>query len=403
MGTTETDGRKLKIHASLCDMRGATDEKLRRYGRIEVAAAAVVTTPTVQALLSRHAVDISAAGVLELPDGEDVRLELQNGAVHFGAASRPPARPSALVVNGLLAAEAGAEAALAGYRAILVNGALRCPESVAAAIRGQLTVNGAVQAYPDGAVLLSPTFIVDGTFALRARAALYYAAQRIVLLDPAADPAALREKGVRFETREALLARSLAAEAAPLLGDAARITVLPDGCAFLDGDATLDAALLHRHGGRLYVNGDLTAGPDAAALLPRVEYLRVNGDVWLPPALFEPFAAVDAAYGALRRLPGRRLRELPQAYVDAALLARSPDGVALEDCLTVELAADIPPETIERQLAFSGCGRVICTREQAAAVAMVSEAAGMIGPCDAAGEDGGMDGANTVNAVSYAF
>lgn len=119
--------------------------------------------------------------------------------------------------------------------------------------------------------------------------------------------------------------------------------------------------------------------------------------------LFEPFAAVDATYGALRRLPGRRLRELPQAYVDAALLARSPDGVALEDCLTVELAADIPPETIERQLAFSGCGRVICTREQAAAVAMVSEAAGMIGPCDAAGEDGGMDGANTVNAVSYAF
>ena len=249
MGTTETDGRKLKIHASLCDMRGATDEKLRRYGRIEVAAAAVVTTPTVQALLSRHAVDISAAGVLELPDGEDVRLELQNGAVHFGAASRPPARPSALVVNGLLAAEAGAE----------------------------------------------------------------------------------------------------------------------------------------------------------AALLPRVEYLRVNGDVWLPPALFEPFAAVDATYGALRRLPGRRLRELPQAYVDAALLARSPDGVALEDCLTVELAADIPPETIERQLTFSGCGRVVCTREQAAAVAMVSEATGMIGPCDAAGEDGGMDGANTVNAVSYAF
>lgn len=403
MGTTETDGRKLKIHASLCDMRGATEEKLRRYGRIEVAAAAVVTTPAVQALLSRHAVDISAAGVLELPDGEDVRLELQNGAVHFGAASRPPACPSALVVNGLLAAEAGAEAALAGYRAILVNGALRCPESVAAAIRGQLTVNGAVQTYPDGAVLLSPTFIVDGTFALRARAALYYAAQRIVLLDPAADPAALREKGVRFETREALLARSLAAEAAPLLGDAARITVLPDGCAFLDGDATLDAALLHRHGGRLYVNGDLTAGPDAAALLPRVEYLRVNGDVWLPPALFEPFAAVDATYGALRRRPGRRLRELPQAYVDAALLARSPDGVALEDCLTVELAADIPPETIERQLTFSGCGRVVCTREQAAAVAMVSEAAGMIGPCDAAGEDGGMDGANTVNAVSYAF
>ena len=131
MGTTETDGRKLKIHASLCDMRGATEEKLRRYGRVEVVAAAVVTTPAVQALLSRHAVDISAAGVLELPDGEDVRLELQNGAVHFGAASRPPACPSALVVNGLLAAEAGAEAALAGYRAILVNGALRCPESVA--------------------------------------------------------------------------------------------------------------------------------------------------------------------------------------------------------------------------------------------------------------------------------
>lgn len=403
----ERQTRRLKVNAALCDMRGATEEKLCQYERIEVNAAILVTTPTVQALVARHAACINAANILELPEGDDVRLITRNGRMTIGPGNPPPPGRLALVVNGMLTLEPGAEAALADCISILVNGSVRCPASVAAALQGRLSVNGSMVTYPDGAILLGSTFVLDDTFVLRARAALYYAERRIVLLDPAVDPAALRDKGVRFRTRTALLARSLAAEAAPLFDDTTELVILPDGCAFVNDDAALDRALLRRYGGKLYINGDLKVGADAAPLLEQVEFLRVNGDVWVASAAEEAFWDVDARYDALRRLPGRWLRDQAQVRVDAGLLERNPDGVQVSDCAVVEIAADVLPETIEQRLSLIDCGVVACTEAQEAAVAAVSEDVGRIGPrgaqkdlCDTDSAD---EDTNAIAAASYCF
>ena len=163
-----------------------------------------------------------------------------------------------LTVNGTLTIEPGAEQALAGYLRIVVNGKVCCPESLVGALAGILSVNGTMTAYPDGAVLLKHTFVMDDTFALRAKNALYFAERRVVMLDPAIDPQALLDRGVRFKTKDALIAKGLAAAAVPLFDDTVNLRILPDGCAFVNDDATLGEPLLRRYGTKLYINGDLT-------------------------------------------------------------------------------------------------------------------------------------------------
>lgn len=389
----EMKRKRLVINAAMCDMRSATEEKLNQYESVMVNAATVVVSPQVQELLARHPVQLNAANVIELPDGEDVRVATQNGTYTIGASSAAPQEKTVMTVNGSLVIEPGAERALGGYLRIVVNGSVRCPEGLAGAVSGKLSVNGSMETYPDGAVLLKRTFIMDDTFVLRAKEALYYAARRVVMLNPAIDPAALLAKGVRFRTREALLARSLAAAAAPLFDDTTELRILPDGCAFINDDATLNGPLLRRHGGKLYINGDLTLDADCAPLLPRIEYLHVNGDVRLPAALVEAFCAIDAEYDELRVMRGRQLCDKPMLRIDRALLERNPEGLQVIDCGIVRLTADIPAELIEERLFFTDCGVVRCTEEQESAVAMVSEDVGIIG------QGGENDGENAIDSI----
>lgn len=411
----ETKRKKLVINAAMCDLRGATEEKLGLYESVTVNAATVLVDARAQALLAAYPVRLNVADMLEVPDGEDVDVTMQNGAFTISAASAPAgAKRTVLIVNGTLTVEPDAGEALQPYLSIRVNGTVLCPETLAGALAGRLSVNGSMTVYPEGAVLLRRTFVVDGTFPMRAKAALYFAERRVVLLDPEAEPAALVEKGVRFKTREALLAKGLAAAAAPLFDDATELTVLPDGCAFVPDDATLNEALLRRYGPRLYVNGDLTLTEDSGPLLGRLEYLRVNGNVRLPAALVDAFGGIRAEYATLRVLRGRQLTDKPMLRIDRALLERNPDGLQVSDCAIVKLAADIPPELIEERLTFADCGVVRCTEEQEGAVSLVSEDVGIIGQD---GDEGpgfgsvgelirgslGIGDVKCVNAANYRF
>ena len=58
-----------------------------------------------------------------------------------------------------------------------------------------MAVNGQIITWPDGAVQLKNTAVLDSTFALRAKPALYWAARCVVMLDPALDVAALAKAG----------------------------------------------------------------------------------------------------------------------------------------------------------------------------------------------------------------
>lgn len=371
--------KKLVINAAVCDMRGATAEKLDPYEMVTVNAATIVTSPASQALLSGHHVQLNAAKIVELPDGEDVRISEQNGSFTIGASSVAPKEKVLLDVNGTLTIEPGAEQALTGYLSIMVNGTVCCPESLAAALSGILSVNGSMTVYPDGAVLLKRTFVMDDTFPLRAKNALYFAERRVVMLDPAIDPKALLDRGVRFKTREALIAKGLAAAAIPLFDDTVNLRILPDGCAFVNDDVTLGESLLRRYGTKLYINGDLTIEKNGEPLLARIEYLVVNGDVKLPAALEQAFYAIDAEYDSVRVLRGRQLCDKPMLRIDRALVERNPEGLQVRDCAIVRLAEDIPPELIEERLTFADCGMIRCTDEQEGAVATVAEDVGMIG------------------------
>jgi hypothetical protein len=97
-----------------------------------------------------------------------------------------------------------------------------------------LKLNGTLSYYPDEAVLLKDTTLLDRTFHLRTRQdACYFASRRVVALDPGIDFGAMAQKNVRFSTKELLVAEGLAQAAVPLFDERAEFTILPDGCAFL--------------------------------------------------------------------------------------------------------------------------------------------------------------------------
>ena len=56
--------KNLVINAAVCDMRGATAEKLDPYEAVTVNAATIVTSPASQALLSGHHVQLNAADIV---------------------------------------------------------------------------------------------------------------------------------------------------------------------------------------------------------------------------------------------------------------------------------------------------------------------------------------------------
>lgn len=412
----ETGKKKLVINAAVCDMRGATEEKLANYGSVTVNAATVITSPATQGLLARHEVALTAADSIEVPDGEDVQAAMQNGSFTIGASSVSPAQRTILIVNGRLVVEPGAEKSLEGYVKIVVNGAVLCPESVAGALSSRLSVNGSMTTYPDDAVLLKRTFVVDGTFLLRAKPALYYAERCVVMLDPAIDARALSEKGVRFKTQTALIGERLAEAAVPMFSDTTDIRILPDGCAFVDGGATLGDALLKRCGMKLYVNGDLTVDHDASKALEKLEYLVVSGEVRLPKALLDAFSAVRAEYKSIKVVRGRQICDKTTVRIDRALLERNPDGIDVSDCAIVKLTPDIPPELIEERLTFSDCAQIKCTEEQESAVAMVATDVAQIGGVEEEGDIPGVGSignlikgtlglgdTKVINSVSYRF
>ena len=374
--------KQMIVNCATCDMRQVSEETLQSYEQITVNAATVIVIAKTKELLNRYNVMLNAADVMEVPEGSNVRLNSQNGAYELTGDSTPQAGEIAiLMVNGSLTVGPDALETAQAYEKIKVNGSVLLPRSMAGKLTN-LSVNGSISAYPDGAILLRRNAVIDRTFPLRAREnALYWAARRLVFLDGSLDAAKLDAKGVRFSSREALIAESLAEAVTPLLTDDTDIDLVPDGTVFVNDDVKMDRHFLKKHGPKTYINGDLTLEPDAADILPRIEYLHVNGDVKLPEELADAFEDVDARYDELVILKktGRMIRDQVKATVDKALLEKYPDGVTVTDCAMLKIAPDVPPELILDRLSISDCAKVFCTEEQEAAVGAVSQDVAMIG------------------------
>lgn len=375
--------KKMIVNCANCDMRSVSEETLQSYEQITVNAATVIVTARAKELLNRYNVTLNAADVMEVPEGSNVRLNNQNGAYELTGDGMPrEGEIAVLMVNGSLTIGEDAMEAAQAYARINVNGSVLLPKSMAGKLTN-LNVNGSVSAYPDGAIRLRRNAVIDKSFPLRIREnALYWAARRLVFTDPALDVEKLREKGVRFSTKTALLGESLAEAVTPLLDEEADILVVPDGTGFVNGYAMVNKRFLKKYGTKLYVNGDLIVQADAAEVLPQIEYLYVNGVAKVPADLVDAFEEIDAHYEELKIVKnwGKIIEDQIRVKVDKALLDKYPTGILVTDCVMVRIAEDLTPEMILDRLSLADCVQVHCSEAQEAAVGAVAEDVASINP-----------------------
>lgn len=393
--------KNLEINTAICDVRHVTEELLSAYEKVEINAATIITAPAAQVLLSR--LEINCANTITLE--ENVRFSTINGPLSITAGQAVPEEKLFLVVNGPVDIETGCEEVLKSYAGMSINGPVTCSESMAGLL-GSFSINGPVRTYPDGAIRLKSRTKLDRIFHLRAkRDALYYAASKITALSPDIDFGKLAEKNVRFVTKKLLVSESLVEAALPLFDEKTDIVVLPDGCAYVDDDAELDASLLKRYGGKLYVNGDLTIGPDSAGLLDQVSFLRTGGDLLVCRSLRDRVLAMDAEYDHLYVVGSTLITGRAQAEVSAAMLETAEEGVSVISCANVVIAEDISPELLKEKLvSVVSCATVQCTGEQRPVVEALAEDVAAVycgGGCDEDEDPSGDENTVQINAAFY--
>jgi hypothetical protein len=396
--------KTLKIDAALCDLRKVQEETLAAYESIEIDAAVVLTNARARTLLTRYPVHIDCAQIVDIE--EPVALSVANGKVTLSAADCPANRSDAkkyLMINGILTIQPDAGEALRQYVGVSVNGSVECPRSLAGQIPG-LQVNGLTAVYPDEAIRLNRTAVLDRTFLLRAKEnALYWAAKRIIAVAPDLDAAALAAKGVRFETREAILGESLAPVLVPLFEESTDLVIVPDGTGVVQDDLELTDAALRRYGPKLYILGDLELTEDSARALRKLEYLHVAGAVELPAALEEEFAALHADYAELHVIKGRKLSGMSRVQITRPMLLDAAEGLFVTGCARVTLDETIEPELIRQKLTLQGCARVLCTEAQVGAVYDIANDVAHIGgdTSESSGDSPAAANVQVVDAVQY--
>lgn len=397
--------KTLKVNCAVCDVRHITEELLSTYAQVKINAATIITNHEVQALLGRCGVKLNAASTLNLD--EDVRFTSVNGSGRIFPGQTMAGEKVFLIVNGALEIEAGSEEVLKNYAGIMVNGSLTCPESMTGLLSA-VTVNGATRTYPDGAIRLKNTAVLDRFFHLRAKQdALYCASSKIVALASDINFGSLAEKNVRFVTRKLLVSESLAEAAVPLFDEKTDIVILPDGCAYVDDDAELNGTLIKRYGGKLYIDGRLTIGSDAAAVLDQVSYLQISDNLRVCRSLKDRVLEMDLTYDKLRVIGGVLICDRPALELTAALLSDAEDGVSIVDCANVTIAEDVTPELLKEQLVSITDSVVFCAnKEQMSVVQALAVDCSVSYLTDAdEDEEEAPEDENTVkiNAATYAF
>lgn len=393
--------KNLEVSAAVCDARFVSEETLAAYDRVSISCATLIVNPEVRVLLARHHVEIDAADTMDME--ENVKVNTVNGSMSLTPSQTPTEEKTFLILNGSMDITPGCEEVLKNYAGILVNGSVTVPESMTGLLTGA-TINGPVNTYPDGSIRLNCTTVLERTFPLRAKQdALYYAASRIIALDGNIDFGKLAEKNVRFATRKLMIAEGLVEVALPLFDEKADIKILPDGCVYLDDDTVLDERLVRRHGGKLYIDGDLTLLEDGP-WLDQVSCLRVDGDILVARELEDRLNAMNVTYEDLYVVGGTLLTDRSSVRLTRALLEGAQRGLSVVSCADVKVDEDVPAELLrEKLVSIIACARVVCTEEQCAVIEPLAQKAALIGP-EKENDQGGSedDDPNTVK-ISAAF
>ncbi len=286
-------------------------------------------------------------------------------------AGNPPQTPSALIVNGDLLIENGAEQRLKGYKTIAVNGDAFLPDRMMGGVP-QLQTSGEVIAYPEGDIILSHTTVLDRYFALRAKENQgYYINRCLVAVDSKIDTAILMQKKVRFHTPRLIVAEPFLSDMLSLCSEQTEITEVPQGCAYVADDAALNLPLIKRFGPRIYVRGDLAVETDDERILSQMSYLHVEGTLCITERQQEWLQNAEIICDDIQLIRGTIMDKKVKVTADRKLLQLSPQGVLFRYCVQVNIAAELSPEEILNGMEFVQCVNIQCQAEQKAAVEAV--------------------------------
>lgn len=377
--------KKLLINCATCDARNALEENYAHYEQITVNCATVLTSPSAKAMMNKLPFTLNCANVLEIEGTVDFRTINGSGEIKSGDAVS--ASKYYMVVNGALTIGPDTQQQLAQCVGMTINGSLTCPESIYALLKG-VSVNGSTTCYPDGAIVLKRSAVIDKLFALRAKNSLYWSGRRMIMVDPELDAGALKAKGVTFSTKEAIISQSKVESLIDMIDERTEIIIVPDGTTVVLDDITLDEDTLRRYGKRLYVIGDVTV-PENADALDELKYLNIRGDAKVPQDLKEKLVAVITEISGevkIAKPKGATLEDKPFVKITKWMLEHQPLGIDVSDCGIVKIADDIPKELIVERLHIEDCGVVKCSEDLEDAVTMICTDCGSIGSAE--GEDG---------------
>lgn len=364
-------GRKMIINCSMCDTRKVREETLAEFEHITINASLILVSQESKLLLDKYPVQMNCSDVVEL-DG-NVQMSAVNGVSQIKS-SDPVGGKRYMVVNGSVEIGPGTEKVLENYIGITVNGSATYPDSISGHL-GMMKVNGSTTCYPDGAIVLKRNAVIDKLFTLRAKNSLYWAAKRMIMVDPALDPARLEAKGVSFSTKEVILAEGLVEGLIGMIDEQAEIVIVPDGTTVILDDVDLDDTTVKKHGEKLYIIGDLKVAEDSADALKDLKYLNVRGDVRVAESLKDLLTEIPGEITGdveiMRKSKGRVIFDQMNVTVTKWLLEQSPEGLHIEDVMTVKVVEDVPKELILERLTVSDVMTVMCSDEQKDAMTAV--------------------------------
>lgn len=363
--------KKMVINCANCDARKVTEETLSAYESVMINAATVFVSPETKELLNRYGATMNCANVMELD--ADVEVSTVNGSAQIDSSDVVTGRKY-LTVNGSLEIGPDTQDVLERYVGISVNGSVTCPESISAYL-GKIKVNGATTCYPDGAIILKRSAVVDRLFALRAKQRLYWSAKRMIMVDEALDAALLEKKGATFSSREVIMTESKVESLIGLVDEKADIIIVPDGTAVILDDVELDEMTVKKYGSKLYIIGDVDVKEEAA--LSALEYLNIRGDAKVPAELkaklLEALTQIDGDIQIPKKPKGRHMEDKMTVRISKWMLEKEPDGISISDCMTVKIDPDVPKEWILERLSITDCMKVDCDPEQEDAVTAICE------------------------------
>ena len=398
-----SDKKKFLLNCKVCDARKIKEEDYKDYEQIKINTELVIVDEKSKSILNRLPVTMNQESMIELPEGMQAEIRTINEKYEI-TGNTDVKDYTLLIVNEPLLIYPDAQETLGKYYKIVVNGPLRCPKSIEGNL-GKISINGPVEIYPDDCIILDKVFHMDKYFPLRAKEGKrYYAEKMVIIGDTAVDMEKLVAKNVKFVTNRLLVHESKIEECIPMFDENVEFVVVPDGMKIIYGKIVLDEKFVKKEGNKLFVYGSVEVSPecDMKVLGEILEKLIVKGDITLSREQEESFQRMDAEYdNIIYRFEGRVIVNKVNVSIDEKLLENSANGIRIQNVAMVNIAEEVSQQLILEKLEIMNCAKVICSKEQKSAVAVISQNVAMIGEEEKESSLKDLFTTKVINAESY--